>query len=65
MVGNTVFYWKVNDMELTELRNLLKTFIDEWWGTSIGQSIYYKVANTRDDDYDRLMDIYMEIEDLI
>lgn len=51
-------------MSLEELKNEIESFINQYDGTAIGQSIFNKLSNTEDNDYDRLYDIYNEITDI-
>lgn len=52
-------------MTIEEMNAAIELFIEEWWGTAKGESIYRKRCNTRDDDYDAIKDIYDEISDYV
>lgn len=46
---------------IEEMDVVIKRFIDEHWGTAIGESIYHKRLNTFDTDYDGIKDVYDEV----
>lgn len=48
-------------MSIEEMDRVIKNFIEEYWGTAIGDSIYNKRCNTSDSDFDRIEDIYNEV----
>lgn len=48
-------------MTIEEMDKIISVFIQQYWGTAIGESIYNKRCNTFDDDYDHIQDIYNEV----
>ena len=52
----------MTDLTIEDMNTEISNFINTYWGTAIGESIYHKRANTSDDDYDGLKDIYEEIQ---
>ena len=52
----------IENLTIEDMNTEISNFIDTYWGTAIGESIYHKRANTSDDDYDGLKDIYEEIQ---
>lgn len=51
-------------MTIEEMDIVIKNFIEEYWGTAIGESIYYKRCNTFDTDFDKIQEIYNEVIEL-
>lgn len=49
-------------MDIGYMDSQIKSFIDQYWGTAIGESIYNWRSNTRDDDYEGIKDIYKDLE---
>lgn len=50
-----------HELSIEYMDTIIKQFIDEYWGTAIGDSIYKKRTNTHDDDFDSIKDIYNEV----
>lgn len=50
-------------MDIEYMDSEIKNFIEQYWETAIGNSIYNWRCNTRDDDYDGIEAIYKELED--
>jgi hypothetical protein len=48
-------------MSIEEMDEIIKNFIEIYWETAIGESIYNKRCNTNDTDFDRIQDIYNEV----
>ena len=49
-------------MDIEYMKSKIMTFIDQYWGTAIGESIYNWMCNTRDDDYEGIEAIYKDLE---
>ena len=52
----------MENLTIEDMNTAINDFIETYWGTAIGENIYHKRANTLDDDYDGLKDIYEEIQ---
>ena len=48
-------------MTIEEMDYEIEKFINQYWGTAIGASVYSKRSNTLDSDFDKIEDIYNEI----
>lgn len=49
-------------MDIESMKAEIQNFIDQYWGTAIGESIYNWRCNTRDDDYEGIEAIYNDLE---
>lgn len=49
-------------MDIEYMDSQIKSFIDQYWGTAIGESIYNWRNNIRDDDSDGIEAIYRDLE---
>lgn len=48
-------------MSIEEMDIIINRFIEAYWGTSIGESIYRKRRNVYDDNYSGIEEIYNEV----
>ena len=48
----------MKNLSLEEMKQEINLFIEEYWGTSIGERVYHRMCNTRDDDFDGIKEIY-------
>ena len=48
----------MSDLSLEEMKQEINLFIEAYWGTSIGERVYHRMCNTRDDDFDGIKEIY-------
>lgn len=53
----------MTNLTIEDINTEIDNFIEAYWGTAIGESIYHKRANTSDDDFDGLFNIYEEIKE--
>ena len=51
-------YKEMGNLSLEEMKQEINLFIEEYWGTSIGESVYHRRCNTFDNDYDGIKEIY-------
>lgn len=49
-------------MDIEYMKSEIESFINQYWGTAIGESIHNWRSNTRDDDYDSIEAIYKDLE---
>ena len=52
-------------ISISDMNTAIEKFLDTYWGTAIGESIYRKRANTVDDDYYGILEIYNEIKEYV
>ena len=53
----------MNDLSLEDMKQEINLFIEEYWGTSIGERVYHRMCNTWDTDYDGIKEIYDYIKE--
>lgn len=53
------------NLSISDMNTAIEQFLEIYWGTAIGESIYHKRANTLDDDYYGILDIYNEIKEYL
>ena len=41
----------------------IERFIDQHWGTAIGESVHNRLANIREEDKEAVMTLYNELEE--
>lgn len=51
-------------LSIEEMDSEIKEFIDAYYGTAIGESIYHKRINTYDTDYEGIKEIWEEVQNL-
>ena len=50
-------------MDINDMKTEIQKFLNQYDGTTIGQSIYNRMCNLRDDDYEGIEAIYDELEE--
>ena len=45
----------MKNLSLEEMKQEINLFIEEYWGTSIGERVYHRMCNTWDTDYDGII----------
>ncbi|MBQ7788852.1 MAG: hypothetical protein IJ398_04265 [Clostridia bacterium] len=53
----------MENLTLEEMNIEIERFIEIYWGTAIGDSVYKMRINTVDNDYDGIKDIYDYIKE--
>lgn len=53
----------MENISLSDMNIEIENFIQIYWGTAIGDSVYKMRINTVDDDYDGIKDIYDYIKE--
>lgn len=53
----------MGNLTLEEMNIEIENFIESYWGTAIGDSVYKMRINTVDSDYDGIKDIYDYIKE--
>lgn len=49
--------------DLEYMKREINKFIDQYWGTAIGESYYNRMCNVWDNDYEGVKNIYDELEE--